>query len=264
LHNCEKGRGWTIHVPFTFMCPSVQMCGSAGTVICMEPIPETHEALLTNMKLHRRWHCDSGDSVPANVTALNCGVGDGTQPFAEFTSYPRAAGWSTMRPDPDGVVRDMTAFLDSSLATPNIGIPETLLVRMARGVQRLFPWLVRLAVRLYVWAVMLRVKEVLRCQLKSVSQVMLEQRLSTVDLLKIDVERAEVDALRGVEPSDWPQIQQVVMEVHDSNNALQEAMSILTGAGGFDNVVVEQDDALKGTDLYTMYCTRADSAVAGP
>lgn len=37
--------------------------------------------------------------------------------------------------------------------------------------------------------------------------------LSTVDLLKIDVERAEVDALRGVEPSDWPQIQQVVMEV---------------------------------------------------
>jgi len=88
--------------------------------------------------------------------------------------------------------------------------------------------------------------------------------LSTVDLLKIDVERAEVDALRGVEPSDWPQIQQVVMEVHDSNNALQEAMSILTGAGGFDNVVVEQDDALKGTDLYTMYCTRADSAVAGP
>lgn len=42
----------------------------------------------------------------------------------------RAAGWSTMRPDPDGVVRDMTAFLDSSLATPNIGIPETLLVRV--------------------------------------------------------------------------------------------------------------------------------------
>lgn len=57
---------------------------------------------------------------------------------------------------------------------------------MARGVQRLFPWLVRLAVRLYVWAVMLRVKEVLRCQLKSVSQVMLEQRLRSNPIFTVD------------------------------------------------------------------------------
>lgn len=34
-----------------------------------------------------------------------------------------------------------------------------------------------------------------------------------VNLLKVDVERAELDVLLGVQPRHWPLIQQVAMEV---------------------------------------------------
>lgn len=48
-----------------------------------------------------------------------------------------------------------------------------------------------------------------RCALCTLSQVLAQQRLQRVDLLKIDVEGAELDVLRGVQPADWPRIQQV-------------------------------------------------------
>jgi len=45
-----------------------------------------------------------------------------------------------------------------------------------------------------------------------------------VDLLKVDVERAELLVLRGVRPDDWPHIRQVAMEVRSA-----KAVSVVTG-----------------------------------
>ena len=36
-----------------------------------------------------------------------------------------------------------------------------------------------------------------------------------IDLLKIDVEKGELEVLNGIEDADWPRIHQIVMEVHD-------------------------------------------------
>lgn len=38
----------------------------------------------------------------------------------------------------------------------------------------------------------------------------------TVTLLKIDVERDELNVLKGIEAADWGRISQVVVEVHES------------------------------------------------
>ena len=46
-----------------------------------------------------------------------------------------------------------------------------------------------------------------------------------MDLLKIDVERAEKEVLQGILPSDWPKIRQVAMEVHDVEGGLQTVVS---------------------------------------
>ena len=46
-----------------------------------------------------------------------------------------------------------------------------------------------------------------------------------MDLLKIDVERAEKEVLQGILPSDWPKIRQVAMEVHDVDGGLQTVVS---------------------------------------
>ena len=55
----------------------------------------------------------------------------------------------------------------------------------------------------------------LRVRLTTVSDFVREHAIERVDLLKIDVERAEPDVLAGVGEVDWPRIRQVAIEVHD-------------------------------------------------
>ena len=47
-----------------------------------------------------------------------------------------------------------------------------------------------------------------RCAMTTVSALMAEHDLERIDLLKIDVEGAELDVLRGIRPEDWPRIHQ--------------------------------------------------------
>ncbi|MFF8732698.1 FkbM family methyltransferase [Streptomyces sp. NPDC015171] len=49
----------------------------------------------------------------------------------------------------------------------------------------------------------------------TVSDLLRRHAVSRVDLLKVDVERAELDVLRGIEDLHWPLIHTVVVEVHD-------------------------------------------------
>jgi hypothetical protein len=57
-----------------------------------------------------------------------------------------------------------------------------------------------------------------------------------VDLLKVDVERAELQVLEGVAARDWPAIRQVVLEVRDRSScgalALLPAMLRLAPGSG--------------------------------
>ncbi|CAN0151235.1 unnamed protein product, partial [Ectocarpus sp. 13 AM-2016] len=48
-----------------------------------------------------------------------------------------------------------------------------------------------------------------------------------IDLLKIDVEGAELDVLLGIEQQDWPKIKQVVAEVHPVGDRVTRACELL-------------------------------------
>ncbi len=82
------------------------------------------------------------------------------------------------------------------------------------------------------------------------------QGLERVDLLKIDVERAELDVLHGVRQQDWPRIRQVVLEVHDVGGQLATVQRLLQDTAGFSNDVTEQDVQLAGSTLHNVYCWR--------
>jgi len=65
----------------------------------------------------------------------------------------------------------------------------------------------------------------LRCELASLEHVLAERGITRVDLLKIDVEGAELDVLRGCGAA-WPMIQRVVVET-DSRGGRAEAVTAL-------------------------------------
>ncbi|HEX2268274.1 MAG TPA: amino acid adenylation domain-containing protein, partial [Pyrinomonadaceae bacterium] len=66
-----------------------------------------------------------------------------------------------------------------------------------------------------------------RCSLKTLSQVIKENGVERIDLLKVDVEKSELDVLRSIDAADWHKIRQVVVEVHDIDGRLQEITELL-------------------------------------
>lgn len=94
---------------------------------------------------------------------------------------------------------------------------------------------------------------------RTLSDLIDEQGLEQIDLLKIDVERAELDILRGIHSKHWPSIQQIALEVHDIEGRV-EAVESLLGQKGF-SVRVAADPLFEGTELFMVCARRPDYAV---
>jgi hypothetical protein len=67
--------------------------------------------------------------------------------------------------------------------------------------------------------------------------------LERVDLLKIDVEGAEFDAVAGIDAEHWPRIRQVTVEVHEGT-AAGEKMEGLLAAAGFATARYQQSPVI--------------------
>ena len=100
-----------------------------------------------------------------------------------------------------------------------------------------------------------------RCRLRRLSDVMREEGVERIDLLKVDVQRSEMDVLHGLEEEDWQKIGQVVMEVHDrpghEDEGRLQAIAEFLEQRGFV-VVTEQEEQLQGTDRYNLYAIRPE------
>lgn len=68
------------------------------------------------------------------------------------------------------------------------------------------------------------------CELTTISEIIKENDLKKIDLLKIDVEKSELLVLKGIEDNDWDKIKQLVLEV-DTREHKEEVISILDAKG---------------------------------
>jgi hypothetical protein len=94
--------------------------------------------------------------------------------------------------------------------------------------------------------------ETMPCRTQTLEGWLGQHPLPAIDLVKIDVEGAEMDVLEGV-GSAWPRIRQVVVETHDREGRCRELVALLEHHGlssirafrpasaarnGMDNVLV--------------------------
>lgn len=188
-----------------------------ATVHSFEPIAPTFDDL-----------CETIRELPT-CRAHNVAVGAGSG-TAEITYYPRADAMSGLYADPDAD-RELTraclvnAGMDPADADARVG-------DLYQGVT-------------------------MTCIVRTLSDVLADLGIGRVDLLKVDVERAELDVLRGIRDNDWPRVRQLVLEVHDEEGRLAAVTGILE-ARGF-HLVVDQDPVMAGTGLYVVYATRPAS-----
>lgn len=94
-------------------------------------------------------------------------------------------------------------------------------------------------------------------ELRTLSRVIAEEGIDHIDLLKINVEKSELDVLQGLTADDWPKICQLVIEVDLRENL--EPITTLLEQRGFE-VLVEQDPLLRSTELCYVYAIRPSAA----
>lgn len=156
----------------------------------------------------------------ANISLFNYGLSSENNSKKLFTFYPNMAGNSTTRPLDKLEQRDvMNATLNKDM------------------VEYLFQ------------------SEEVSGEVKTLSSVINELDIRSIDLLKIDVEGEEYNVLLGINQNQWSKIKQIVVEVHDIDGRLDRIQKLLT-TYGFD-ITVEKNNLLPATlKNFNLYAIR--------
>ncbi|GAA1997197.1 FkbM family methyltransferase [Catenulispora subtropica] len=184
-------------------------------VVAVEPGPDTFAALTENIAQH----------VPGGL-ALEVAVA-GRSGTARFGYYPGAPAESGFYADPAG---------DTALAARLLveaGLPGADAERLAGARHRV---------------------RYVECRTVTLSDLIAQTAVDRVDLVKIDVEKAEHEVLAGIAEADWPRIGAVVAEVHDLDGRLGRVVRELRDRGFA--VAVDQEARLAGTDMHMVFADR--------
>jgi FkbM family methyltransferase len=92
------------------------------------------------------------------------------------------------------------------------------------------------------------------CEFRTVTDVLRSESIDRVDLLKLDVEKAELDVLAGIDESDWPSVRQVAGELHVDEEQRDELVRTLRDRDF--RVTVVQEPFMEGTEVFLFYAVR--------
>lgn len=222
-----------------FMLEVYERCKGNANIYAFEPIPEVFQALENNAQRYgKNGHC--------HVFAAGLAQEPGQ---IAFTYYPNAPALSTAYPDEEADLQMVKqSVLENIIHWDNI------------------PWMLQL-IRKFPYAVQsalldLALKQNLNtcqisCQMTTLSTVIAEQNLNTIDLLKIDAERSELDVLLGLRSEDWSKLQQMVAEIHDIDCRLDQTIALLK-RHGLTQIATSQSPTVKNSNIYTVYALRPD------
>jgi phthiocerol/phenolphthiocerol synthesis type-I polyketide synthase E len=197
-----------------------------SAVLAFEPAPPLFHLLQQNVARYG-----------ANVRCFNLGISNRSGTIS-FTYYPNSSGMSSFYADREEERQALTRICENE----------------AREVD---PAVAGLLPHLDDYLAMRLETETFQCEVRTLSQVLCEQGIERVDLLKIDAQKSEWDILQGLEEADWPRVGQLVAEVHDFDGRLRQ-MTELLSARGFA-VVTEQDPLYRQSQMHNLYAVRASA-----
>lgn len=192
-------------------------------VFAFEPAPPLFEILCANAA---PWM----ESIALFPCGLSRRAGN-----ADLTFYPHSSGMSSFYPDGREEKAAFRTLIHNERAQGKEGLEELL---------RYEDELVEARFRSETWS----------CPLRTLSEVIRERAVARIDLLKIDVEKSELDVLAGLADEDWGKVEQAVVEVHDLGDRLEEAVALFRSHGFV--VRLEQDDLYHGSDRFNLYALR--------
>lgn len=204
-----------------FFTMFVQQLWKDVKVFAFEPIPAIFETLKINVALYGK-----------NTTLFRCGLAEEEKEVV-FTYYPNSTTQSGRYADEQEEREVLRSIIGNQQSENGSELSEKFYDRLVE--ERIHG-------------------EKVVCPLKTLSQIIRENRIERIDLLKIDAEKSELDVLKGINDADWRKIKQIVIEAHDINGHLKQLINLLEKHGFA--VFAEEDSYIKGSGLYNVYATR--------
>ena len=204
-----------------FFTMFVQQCRKNIRGYAFEPIPAIFETLKINAALYGN-----------NTKVFRCGLAEETKEVV-FTYYPNSSTQSGRYADEQEEREVLRSIIGNQEIENGVELSDQYFDRLVEN-------------RIH--------GEKVVCPLKTLSQVMRENDIEQIDLLKIDAEKSEFDVLRGIEENDWRKIKQITIEAHDIDGQLKRLLALLESHGF--TVFAEEDSYIKNSGLYNVYATR--------
>jgi FkbM family methyltransferase len=171
----------------------------------------------------------------------NIGIGEKEGEF-EFSYYPNSPALSTSHSDVwDQNPDDLKQATHSQMKN----LP---------GMFRFMKYMPRFVSSIVTYTMRMN-KKIIRCKVVSLSHIIEEQKVDIINLLKVDCEGAEYDVFLGIKSEHWERIEKVVAEVYDLDGRLKKIQDLLHSKG-FINIFTEEDEVVKGANLYNIYATK--------
>jgi FkbM family methyltransferase len=215
-----------------------QQCNKNVKVFAFEPAPATFEVLQRNAQRFD----------PKKLKVFPCGLSRESK-TVKFAYHPRFTAMSHAYPNN---VKELQNEVKETFISSGLKIGPWFL--------RWISWLPRVIQSFIVDKLLEKSfqMEQITCQMRTVSDIIKDHDIQQIDLLKLDVEKSELDVLLGIEDSDWGKIKQVVAEVHDFDGRVEKIVALLK-TQGLSEIVVEQQLLFKGTKLFLVYARRQNS-----
>lgn len=193
-------------------------------IYAFEPAPPTFEIASLNLALYG-----------VNARLFNFALASAAR-SETFTFYPQSSGMSSFYPDKD----EEWDVLRTIMTNQRAGQKQTSMAYLQKHAQE--------------WLEARFQEESFRCSTHTLSEVMKEQQVERIDLLKIVVQKSEWEVLAGINAEDWAKIRQLVLEVYDIDGRVEQIKHFLEGHGY--HVRVEQAPLFQGSVVYLVYARR--------
>jgi len=203
-------------------------------VFSFEPIPQVFETLNKNLT----------HSADGRVRLFNCGLARAAG-TATFSYFPKMSPVSSMCAE---LTHDKEIILASIYNR-----------KFAKKHNVKMPWFWHLMPRFLASKIIDhwfknpgQTMSSVTCRLLPLSEVLRQEQVSHIDLLKVDVEKAELEVLAGITDEEWQKIDAVALEVHAIGDREQVVLELLR-RHGFRDI---SSDREPGEPLFNVYAFR--------
>lgn len=202
-------------------------------IFTFEPIPAIFNVLEANLK-----------DINADIKNFNIGLGKKEETL-DITYYPKCSGDSAIIPFDWDLKVDL--FLKNYEETICKDMPQAINIPEDQRKE-----LVEAGLKAVYRG------KIVQCQIRPLSQIIQENNIEQINLMKIDAENYEWQVLAGIKDDDWGKIQQIAMEVHTHIKGGANLMNELTNLLEKKGFSVEEGDPSLETimGVYMLYAKK--------